>query len=394
MKNFIKLAALCGFFIAQNAFAVCSNYKTFTDGSVLTAGELNSLQTNYTNCTNNVLDGDIFTGNITMNGGSDLSIYSDTSSTLKGSIDGATGTAILAVKSGGFISNLNLKAATTTNANDSIKIECGNDACSATNPGFVWMPDTASAGDLKLFTITSDVTLVVSGSLWGKDNYGNVTGSIIRVSLVNDNSSNLRTCLSIIGGRQTYLTTDTTASQAGTIQAEKVLCDTAVGSASNTVLEIGYFRADYTDATDVWAVQSGVNDIVIGESPDGLYQPWNPDFGGFSVNPTTSSARWTQHGRMITVVYSYSASGTSNNTSFNIVAPVPAAYAISAPAGGNATDNGAAVATTVKVSTSAGSRTLALTKDQSGTAWTNVNAKGADIGNFSYEAGPAASFIE
>jgi len=99
------VAALCGLFISNEVKATCSNYKTFTDGSTLTASELNSLQTNYTNCVNAVLDGDTFTGNILLHSGSDLNIYSDTGSTLKASIDGATGAITGGLTEAGQVSN-------------------------------------------------------------------------------------------------------------------------------------------------------------------------------------------------------------------------------------------------------------------------------------------------
>lgn len=49
MKKLI-ITSIC--LMAVNAYATCSNYTSFTDGQVLTAGQLNSLQTSYTNCIN------------------------------------------------------------------------------------------------------------------------------------------------------------------------------------------------------------------------------------------------------------------------------------------------------------------------------------------------------
>lgn len=94
-KILITIAALSGFFISENAYSTCSNYTSYNDGQTLTASSLNSLQTNYTNCVNNVLNGDNFTGNINLYNGSDLNFYSDAGTTLKASIDGATGDFIL-----------------------------------------------------------------------------------------------------------------------------------------------------------------------------------------------------------------------------------------------------------------------------------------------------------
>jgi len=90
-KIILTIAALCGFFYAQNAKAVCSNFVNYSDGQTLTAASLNSLQTNYTNCINAVLDGDTFTGNMAWHSGSDILMYSDAGTTLKFAIDGLTG---------------------------------------------------------------------------------------------------------------------------------------------------------------------------------------------------------------------------------------------------------------------------------------------------------------
>lgn len=90
-KILITLAALSGFFIAQNVFATCSNYTTYTSGQTLTSSSLNSLQSNYTNCINEVLNGDTFTGNMLWYSGSNIAMYSDTGSTLKFSVDGTSG---------------------------------------------------------------------------------------------------------------------------------------------------------------------------------------------------------------------------------------------------------------------------------------------------------------
>lgn len=90
-KTLVALAALSGFFIAQKSFATCSNYTTYTSGQTLTSSSLNSLQSNYTNCINEVLNGDIFTGNMLWYSGSNIAMYSDTGSTLKFSVDGTSG---------------------------------------------------------------------------------------------------------------------------------------------------------------------------------------------------------------------------------------------------------------------------------------------------------------
>jgi hypothetical protein len=379
-------------FLNQSVFAVTSNYKTFTDGAVLTAAELNNLQTNYTNGDNAILDGDNFTGDMKWYGGVDACFYSDSGTTKKACIDGATGEIIGApVKAATY--NIDLARATTSVAGDSIKIQCGGAACSATNPGFVVMNGT-TAGALTQFTITSDVTINLTGAHWGAGTTGDLTGRILRVLAVNDNST-LRWCVALLGGRDTLLTTDTSATATDINLPEEVLCSAAVSSSTNTVLEVGYFRSDFDDtggsSEDLNSIQSGVNDVVTGKNADGLWQPWNPAYTGFSAAPSGATARWVQSGRMVTIRY-YASNGTSNATSFALTGPAKANTGINSTSLAEYVDN-AILGTkgTGIVETTTGSQTLTLSIGSG--SWNNSGSKYARF-TFQYEVGPAASFIE
>ena len=152
-KIILSLAALCGFFIAQNAQATCSNYTTYADGQVLTAGSLNSLQTNYTNCVNDVLNGDTFTGNLNLHSGADLSVYSDTGTTLKAHIDGTTGDVILSPRTHGTAVNceINYSAGTVTISGR------GGAALAASNPCHIGIRSNSN-GVVTTATFTSNIT--------------------------------------------------------------------------------------------------------------------------------------------------------------------------------------------------------------------------------------------
>lgn len=131
IKNFlVTLAALSGLFLAPNVQATCSNFATYADGQVLTASSLNSLQTNYTNCVNAVLDGDTLTGNMLWHSGSDALFYSDTGSTLKAAIYGDGARAIIPLTHQGDVNNCGISVASTT---FTIAGDDGS-ALSATNP--------------------------------------------------------------------------------------------------------------------------------------------------------------------------------------------------------------------------------------------------------------------
>ena len=385
-------AILC---FSPQIFSVTSNYTSYVDGQVLTASSLNSLQTNYTNADNAILDGDTFTGTIQVNSGFDVMLYSDAGTTLKAAIYGDSGR-IIGYQDKPGVYNIDIISATTTNAGDSVTVQCGGAACSATNPGFVVMNATGAGGAYVVFAFTANVTQLLTGAHWGMGTNGDITGVLIRALFVNDNGT-LRTCFALLGGRQTVLTTDTTATQTSVTTPEGVLCNTAVASATNTVLDYGYFRSNFDDtggvAEDLFANQTGVGDFVTGRTADGIYQPATPveSTAGWSTNPVTwTNARWTQIGRTIHF-NAYGITGTSDSTSTDIKLPATAAYATRNQTG-IGSDNGGAIGE-MRGDTSAGSRTLTLYTSMGAAGWTASGTKNVNPA-LTYEVGPAASFIE
>lgn len=302
----------------------------------------------------------------------------------------ASGSVIGAAKDIGTFNNLNLDAATTTNASDSILIECGNAACSGTNFGFV-VAESSISGQMQVFTVTSNVTINLTGAHWEYGTLGDVTDAILRVFAVNNNGA-LVWCVGILGGRETLLNTDDSTTASNVNLAEEVLCNSDVSSATNSVHAFGWVRANFDDtggaAEDLWAVQSGVGDLNYG-SADGHWQPWNPGFTGFSANPTITTARWTQIGRLIHVILDMT-TGTSNTTAFTLTGPADSRYVIGGLTYG--VDNGGSLTSAVRLDISSGANTVTLYTNPAGGAWTGSGAKGADM-NFTYEVGPSASFI-
>lgn len=301
--------------------------------------------------------------------------------------------AIIANRTAPFFSNLTITTATTTTTDDSVKITCGTASCSATNPGYAGL-NSVTSGQITIFTITSDVTIKLTGAHWGYDSHGNVSGVLLNVLFDNDNGT-LRTCAALIGGsaRATLLTTDTNATQASVTQPEHVLCNTAVGSASNTVATLGYFRSDYADAGDVWANQTGIGDFVLGSSSEGMWQnaPATAMFGaGFSVDPTIAQYKFMLQGRTAHLNIRNSAAGTSNNTTYTQLSPIKARVLVQNVCT-EAKNASADLTAPAEVRTAADSATLTLFKDLSAAAWTNTGSKFADF-NIFFEIGPAASF--
>lgn len=394
-KLIIILAALSGFFIAKNVQATCDITSSWTSGQTLTAASLNSFVTQAENCNNGILDGDTFTGNVNLHSAADLNVYSDTGTTLKASIDGATGKIIGAPQRVG-VYNIELVRATTTNSGDSLKVQCGGAACSTTNPGFVVMNGT-TAGVITTFIVTSDVTQLLTGATWGIGGTGDITGALIRAIFVNDNGT-LRTCFAYLGGRNTVLTTDTNATQASVNLPEEILCNTAVASSTNTALDWGFARANFDDtggtSEDLWAVQSGVNDVVTGVTADGFWQPWNPSATGFTSSPTPDIKKWTQNGANITFTVSWAAS-TSNSTSLGFTVPIKTrdtTNGISVQVvdnSGNLTSPGL-----IEIGGDTATATCYSTTSAAGTGWTAANNKRIIVPFFTYQAGPTASFIQ
>lgn len=295
-----------------------------------------------------------------------------------------------------WMNNIAIIRATTTNAGDSIKITGANgSALSASNYGWITLPNPSTPGQLTTFSVTADVTILLTGAHWGIGTTGDITGGLLRVLAINDNAT-LRWGVAYVGGRTTLLTTDTNATQTNINLPEEVLCTAAVSSATNSCREIGYFRANFDDtggaAEDLWAIQTGVNDVITGQTADGFYQPWNAGYTGFSANPADAITRWTQNGRMITIDYFSDAGGTSNATTFTITQMPSKALGERHFACGTSLNNSAAIADAA-LNTNASSQTLTMRRSASATAWTSSNVKSARF-SITYEAGPAASFID
>lgn len=295
-----------------------------------------------------------------------------------------------------WMNNIAIIRATTTNAGDSIKITGANGtALSTSNYGWITLNNPATPGQLSTFSVTADVTILLTGAHWGIGTTGDITGGILRVLAINDNGT-LRWGVALLGGRTTLLTTDTNATQTNVNLPEEVLCTAAVGSATNYCREVGYFRANFDDtggaAEDLWAVQSGVGDVVTGETADGLWKPWNPTYSGFAVAPTVGTAKWTQIGRAIFASLYQSGAGTSNSTTTTVNLPAKFRF-IHRFSAGSTVDNGSSTTAVALIASTADLLYVDMYKDMSGAAWTNANGKKADF-NICYEVGPVASFIE
>src|SRR3990167_11294155 len=168
----------------------------------------------------------------------------------------------------GWMNNLAIVNATTTNAADSIKIT-GSDgtALSANNYGWTTLP-SATTGRLVTLSMTADVTILLTGAHWGFGTKGDLTDYILYVYAIND-AGTLKWGIGAKPNRLIVLNADDVDDSAPTsVNAyEKVMVNTALGSDSDARV-VGWFKANFDDtggaAEDLWAVQTGDGDINIG----------------------------------------------------------------------------------------------------------------------------------
>lgn len=268
LRNWIVvLAALGGLFISQDSWATCSNYATYADGQVLTAASLNSLQTNYTNCVNNVLDGDNFTGNMNWYSGSDITMYSDAGTTPTFTIEGSGGNITLVNSIGGALSAGQFSNCGMTYASDTLSItdEAGA-ALAATNPCCIGVPG-ATAGQNGTICFTAPVSSTFAAA---SDTDGNTFGITAAVNWANDMPFFLYACR---GSASNYFAFSRQPNKTVTGAAAADLCqegDTDCGTQSDLFIMtsgltlasetakpcqvVGSFTAQWDTTNDHWDV--------------------------------------------------------------------------------------------------------------------------------------------
>ncbi len=254
-------------------------------------------------------------------------------------------------------------------------------AMSATNPGTAVIR-SSTAGTARSFYVTADVTLDLTGTHWGLDTKGNVTGAILRVYIIDDNGT-LRWGVGYQGCFYYIRNTQDDVTAANINLPEEIFASGAVATDNSPMLDVGWIKANFTDASNEWAI----TEYHPSESADGVFQPWTTTFAGFSAAPAITTSRWTQNGCRTTIVQE-TGNGTSNATTFTVTLPVKAGSASTGQGGGYLVNNGATLTAAQAGcvgSTTSASATLDLRRDPLGTAWTNANGKRCNIAMF-YEA--------
>ena len=167
-----------------------------------------------------------------------------------------------------WVNNLGLANATTTNANDSIKIT-GSDGVGLSVANYAWatLPSTVTAGRIVTGFNTADVTINLTGSHWGFDTLGDLTNQQLSVYILND-AGTIKFGVAYRSGVTLWASANSTTGNATAFNQIKV--NTALG-ADSTALEVGWFLANFDDtggaAENLWAVQTSIGSINIGSAP-------------------------------------------------------------------------------------------------------------------------------
>jgi len=161
-----------------------------------------------------------------------------------------------------------LSAATTTNANDSIRILAsdGSAFSADAHQGYVCLPST-TAGRLSVFLVSASATINLTGAHWGLGTLGDFTDVELRVYAINDNGT-LKWGVSNQGRYRTIVDTDTSTTATNITTQPKMLVNSALSSGTWPCHEIGWFNASFDDtggaAEDLWAVATTVGKINVG----------------------------------------------------------------------------------------------------------------------------------
>ena len=231
-------------------------------------------------------------------------------STFTGRIDGQARTP-------GWKANLGIQAATTTNADDSIKITSADGtALSSTNPGYITLPGQ-SAGQLETFEIIADITIDLTGAHWGLGTNGDQTDYSLSVYAIND-AGTVKWGIGTVYGHSIILGVDDIDTATSATQINHIFVTSAL-SADSPCIEVAHFKANFDDtggaAEDLWTVQTGTGAISL-QPQKPVWKPWFPT--GTWVTNTTYTGLWqrrdgTMHGKTY-----WATSGTPTATTLDI----------------------------------------------------------------------------
>ena len=160
------------------------------------------------------------------------------------------------VSTPGSIINLGFDTGADTSQ---IRIQGALTNLSVSNQLFVTLPST-TAGLLSILSATSDIDIDLTGATWHFDGEGDLTDIELRVYAINNNES-LAWGIAHKGGLRSILDTQTSTTASDINLSDEMLVDTALSSGTRACLEVGWFKANFTDGTDEWTIQTGTDDL-------------------------------------------------------------------------------------------------------------------------------------
>lgn len=225
----------------------------------------------------------------------------------------------------GWINNIGLSVGTTAYPNDSISIiSASGSSLSPINPGWLGL-SSSTHGELGALSVTSDITIDLTGAHWGYGTTGDLTDFILFVYAIND-SGTLKWGISPFYGLTIISGSNDETAGTSVTTVDDVLVNSAL-SGDSECLRIGWFKANFDDtgglSEDIWSVQnSDLEDINVGTRPSGYLLR-----EVYSLNDTpTLASSWTNNYYFTTstygtdrgrLVYTYS-SNTTNGDSVTI----------------------------------------------------------------------------
>lgn len=225
----------------------------------------------------------------------------------------------------GQFSNLGIVAATTTNSNDSIKVQGAAAALSASNPLSAALPHSTTAGLVAVLAATADITTKITGAHFGLGTKGDFTDVEIRVYFINDGSGTLKVGYSIQGGLRTIVSTNTSATPTDITTVSKMLVNSALAVGTWPCIEVGWIMGSFDDtggaAEDLWAMSTSLGKIGVGIPVKHVtdWESWTPT-GTWNTN-TTYTGRKRRVGDCKEYEVTVSVSGAPNSTALQITLP-------------------------------------------------------------------------
>ena len=213
----------------------------------------------------------------------------------------------------GYMQNIGLARVNVQTNDDSIRIlGADGQSLSTTNLGWIVLPG-ATAGQLQVMPVSANVTIALAGAHWGLGTNGDFTDYPLHVYAIND-ASILKWGVGAVPGLTRIDGADDSATSTDINLADEVLVNSAL-SASANCREIGWFRANFDDtgglAEDIWAIQTGAMDILLGPSCQ-LAKVYVPTLTGFGT-ATAVSFSYSRVG-IYAIIHGKFTSGTSTAT--------------------------------------------------------------------------------